>query len=122
METATAFIKSGRYRNILVIGAETLSRITDWTDRGSCILFGDGAGAAIIQQGGDPKKGVIYSRIHADGHGWELLHHLPGSRNVVDEVMLNGRNQFIKLKGREVYKFAVHRFEELIGTPSAPAS
>jgi 3-oxoacyl-[acyl-carrier-protein] synthase-3 len=100
LETATAFIKSGRYKNVLVIGAETLSRITDWTDRSSCVLFGDGAGAIVLQRSSDPKKGVIYSSIHADGHGWELLNH--------------PRNQFMKLKGREVYKFAVHRFEELI--------
>jgi 3-oxoacyl-[acyl-carrier-protein] synthase-3 len=100
LETATAFIKSGRYRNILVIGCETLSRITDWTDRSSCVLFGDGAGAAVLRRSSDPQKGVIYSSIHADGHGWELLH--------------QPRNAFMKLKGREVYKFAVHRFEELI--------
>jgi 3-oxoacyl-[acyl-carrier-protein] synthase-3 len=114
LETATAFIKSGRYRNVLVIGAETLSRITDYTDRGSCILFGDGAGAAVVQRSNDPGRGVLYTGIHADGHGWELLHQLPGSRNVVDEPMLASKNQYIKLKGREVYKFAVHRFEELI--------
>ncbi len=114
LETATAFIKSGRYQNVLVLGAETISRITDYTDRGSCILFGDGAGAVIVQRSNDTKKGVIYSSIHADGHGWELLHHMPGSRHVMDEAMLTGRNQYIKLKGREVYKFAVHRFEELI--------
>jgi 3-oxoacyl-[acyl-carrier-protein] synthase-3 len=100
LETATAFIKSDRYRNVLVIGAETLSRITDWTDRSSCVLFGDGAGAVVMQRSTDPKKGLIYSSIHADGHGWELLN--------------CQRNGFMKLKGREVYKFAVHRFEELI--------
>jgi 3-oxoacyl-[acyl-carrier-protein] synthase III len=114
LETATSFIKSGRYRNVLVIGAETISRITDYKDRGSCILFGDGAGAAILQRGNDMKRGVLYSSIHADGHGWELIHQAPGSRHIMDEAMLAGRGQFIKLKGREVYKFAVTRFEELI--------
>lgn len=101
METATAFIKSGRYKNILVIGAEALSRITDWTDRSSCVLFGDGAGAIVLQRSSDPAKGVIYSSMHSDGNGWELLHQQRPSG-------------FMKLKGREVYKFAVHRFEELI--------
>ncbi|HSV14417.1 MAG TPA: beta-ketoacyl-ACP synthase 3, partial [Tepidisphaeraceae bacterium] len=114
LETATSFIKSGRYRNILVVGAETISRITDYKDRGSCILFGDGAGAAIVQRTNDLKRGIIYSSIHADGHGWELIHHSPGSRHIMDEAMLAERGQFIKLKGREVYKFAVTRFEELI--------
>lgn len=114
METGTAFIKTGRYRNVLIIGAETLSRITDYKDRSSCILFGDGAGAAVLQRIADPRKGVIYAGIHADGHGWELLHHPPGSRHPVDEVMLAERKQFMKIKGREVYKFAVQRFGELL--------
>jgi 3-oxoacyl-[acyl-carrier-protein] synthase-3 len=114
LETATAFVKSGRYKNVLVMGAETISRITDYKDRGSCILFGDGAGAVIVQRSPDPKAGVQYTSIHADGHGWELLHLKPGSRHVLDETLLSDRDQFIKLKGREVYKFAVVRFEELI--------
>jgi 3-oxoacyl-[acyl-carrier-protein] synthase-3 len=114
IETATAFVKSGRYKNVLVMGAETISRITDYQDRGSCILFGDGAGAAIVQRSADPTTGVLYTSIHADGHGWELLHLKPGSRFVLDEALLSDREQFIKLKGREVYKFAVTRFEELI--------
>lgn len=114
LTTAGAFIKSGMYRNILVIGAETLSRITDYTDRGSCILFGDGAGAAVLQQGHDPKRGLIHSSLHADGSGWEMLYCAPGSRNVVDAKLLENRGQYMKLKGREVYKFAVQRFEELI--------
>ncbi len=115
IETATAFVKSGRYRNVLVVGAETLSRITDYQDRGSCILFGDGAGAAVVQRSDDPTTGILYTNIHADGNGWELLHLKPGSRYSIDQTMLADRDQFIKLKGREVYKFAVHRFEELIG-------
>ena len=114
VETATAFIKSGRYKNVLVMGAETISRITDYRDRGSCILFGDGAGAAIVQRSPDLNQGVLYTSIHADGHGWELLHLKPGSRHVLDEALLSDREHFIKLKGREVYKFAVTRFEELI--------
>jgi 3-oxoacyl-[acyl-carrier-protein] synthase-3 len=114
IETATAFIKSGRYKNVLVMGAETISRITDYKDRGSCILFGDGAGAAILQRSPDLNTGVLYTSIHADGHGWELLHLKPGSRHVLDEALLSDRDQYIKLKGREVYKFAITRFEELI--------
>jgi 3-oxoacyl-[acyl-carrier-protein] synthase III len=114
LETAASFIKAGRYRNVLAIGAETLSRITDYTDRSSCILFGDGAGAVVLQRSNDPGRGIIYSGLHADGHGWEMLCCLPGSRHPMDEAMVAGRNQFMKIKGREVYKFAVLRFEELI--------
>jgi 3-oxoacyl-[acyl-carrier-protein] synthase III len=114
LETGASFIKAGRYRNVLVIGAETLSRITDYTDRGSCILFGDGAGAVVLQRSSDPKRGVIYSSLHADGTGWEMLCCKPGSRFPIEEALVESRDQYMKLKGREVYKFAVQRFEELI--------
>ena len=114
LETGASFVKSGRYRNVLIIGAETLSRITDYTDRSSCILFGDGAGAAVLQRSSDTRRGLIYSSLHADGHGWEMLCCQPGSRHVLDEAMLADRRQYMKIKGREVYKFAVQRFEELI--------
>lgn len=114
LETGAQFIRSGRYRNVLVLGAETLSRITDYTDRSSCILFGDGAGAVVLQQCDDPSRGLIYSSLHADGSGWELLCCPPGSRNPIDESLLNGRKQYMRIKGREVYKFAVQRFQELM--------
>lgn len=114
LDTAAAFIQSGRYKNVLVIGAETLSRITDYKDRSSCILFGDGAGAVVLQRSNDPKKGLIYSGLHADGSGWELLCCKPGSRFPIEESLVSEGSQYIKLKGREVYKFAVQRFEELI--------
>lgn len=114
LQTAAAFVKSGLYRNVLAIGAETLSRITDYTDRGSCILFGDGAGAVVLQRGNDPKRGLIYSSLHADGNGWEMLCCKPGSRHPINESLVADRNQYMKIRGREVYKFAVQRFEELI--------
>ncbi|HET6251346.1 MAG TPA: beta-ketoacyl-ACP synthase III [Tepidisphaeraceae bacterium] len=114
LQTGAAFIKSGLYKNVLVLGAETLSRITDYTDRGSCILFGDGAGAVVLSRSNDPTKGVIYSSLHADGNGWELLSCKPGSRHPLSASLLADGNQYMKLKGREVYKFAVQRFEELI--------
>jgi len=114
LEAGTNFVKSGRYRNVLVLGAETLSRITDYTDRSSCILFGDGAGAVVLQRSSDTSRGVIYSSLHADGNGWEMLCCKPGSRHPINEELLTDRNQYMKIKGREVYKFAVQRFEELI--------
>jgi 3-oxoacyl-[acyl-carrier-protein] synthase-3 len=114
LETASSFIKAGRYRNVLVIGAETLSRLTDYADRSSCILFGDGAGAVVLQRSNDTKRGVLYASLHADGHGWEMLCCHPGSRHPTDAAMLESRGQYMKIKGREVYKFAVQRFEELI--------
>jgi 3-oxoacyl-[acyl-carrier-protein] synthase-3 len=114
LETGANFVRTGRYKNVLVIGAETLSRITDYTDRGSCILFGDGAGAVVLQRSNDEHRGLIYSSLHADGSGWDMLCCTPGSRHPIDEALIAGRKQFMKIKGREVYKFAVQRFQELI--------
>ena len=91
-----------------------LSRITDYTDRGTCILFGDGAGACVLQRSNDTSKGLVYSSLHSDGSGWELLYCAPGSRFPITPEMTANRNQFLKMKGREVYKFAVTRFEEMI--------
>jgi 3-oxoacyl-[acyl-carrier-protein] synthase-3 len=114
METGANFIKTGRYKNVLVIGAETLSRITDYKDRGSCILFGDGAGAVVLKRDANPKRGLIYCSLQADGSGWEALHCKPGSRFPIDEALIADGKQFMQIKGREVYKFAVSRFEEMI--------
>ena len=114
LQAGAAFIKSGMYRNVLVLGAETLSRITDYTDRGSCILFGDGAGAVVLRRGNEPGKGILYSSLYADGSGWEMLCCMPGSRHPISAGLVADRNQYMKIKGREVYKFAVQRFEELI--------
>jgi len=113
-DTASAFIESGRYKNVLIIGAETLSRITDFTDRGSCILFGDGAGAIVLQRSPDPTRGVIHNMLHADGAGGEVMKCGPGSRLPICEATIANREHYMQLKGREVYKFAVTKFEELI--------
>ena len=114
LDTAAAFIQAGRYRNVLVVGSETLSRSTDYTDRGSCILFGDGAGAVVLQRSTDKQRGLIYSSMHADGHGWEMLYCPPGSRHPITQQLVADRKQYMQIKGREVYKFAVQRFHELI--------
>src|SRR3954452_15715795 len=78
--TGANFIKAGMYRNVLVVGAETLSRIVNYKDRNSCILFGDGAGAVILQRDNDPKRGLTYSSLHADGTGGDVMKCEPGSR------------------------------------------
>jgi 3-oxoacyl-[acyl-carrier-protein] synthase-3 len=114
LNTGANFIKAGQYKTVMVIGAETLSRIVDYTDRASCILFGDGAGAVILQRSNDPSKGLVYASLHADGNGAEAMKCMPGSQHPVTAAMLDTRDQYIKLKGREVYKFAVTKFAELI--------
>jgi 3-oxoacyl-[acyl-carrier-protein] synthase-3 len=115
LAVGSQFVRTGSYRNVLVIGAETLSRVIDYTDRGSCILFGDGAGAAVLSATRDAGRGVRYFRLYADGHNHELLH-LPGggSRHPASAQTVAERMHFMKLNGREVYKFAVTRMQELI--------
>jgi 3-oxoacyl-[acyl-carrier-protein] synthase III len=114
MVTGANFVKAGQSRNVLVIGAETLSRITDYRDRASCILFGDGAGAVVLQRSTDPGRGLIFSSLHADGAGADAMKCIPGSRFPLTEQMIASRQHFMQIKGREVYKFAVTKFEELI--------
>jgi len=112
--TGANFVRAGQFKNVLVIGAETLSRITDYTDRSSCILFGDGAGAVVLQRSTDPARGLLYSSLHADGAGADAMKCIPGSRFPLSHAMIADRQHFMKIKGREVYKFAVTKFEELI--------
>src|SRR5437867_12600228 len=78
--TGANFIKAGMYKNVLVLGAETLSRITNYKDRNSCILFGDGAGAVVLARSEDTRHGLIFSTLHADGTGGDMMKCVPGSR------------------------------------------
>ena len=112
--TGANFIRAGQYRNVLVVGAETISRITNYKDRASCILFGDGAGAVVFQRTNDVKRGLVYSTLHADGTGGDVMKCTPGSRFPVCESMIAEGGHYMQIKGREVYKFAVTKFEELI--------
>jgi 3-oxoacyl-[acyl-carrier-protein] synthase-3 len=115
LSTATQFIKSGNYKNVLVIGAEALTRFTDYKDRGSCILFGDGAGAVVLSAVDDADRGVKYTKLLADGEGWPLLF-IPGggSKNPASNSTIENRDHYIKMQGREIYKFAVTKMQTLI--------
>jgi 3-oxoacyl-[acyl-carrier-protein] synthase-3 len=112
--TGANFIRAGQYHNVLVIGSETISRLVNYKDRASCILFGDGAGAVVLRRTNDTKRGLVYSTLHADGAGGDVMKCPPGSRFPVCETMLAEGGQYMQIKGREVYKFAVTKFEELI--------
>jgi len=101
------FIVAGMYRHVMVIGAETLSRIIDWEDRNTCVLFGDGAGAAII--GRVPQGyGLLHNKLGSDGSGGQHLY-VPagGSRAPACGETVKDRLHFIRMNGREVFKFAV---------------
>lgn len=114
LATGANFVRVGQYKHVLVIGAETLSRIVNYKDRASCILFGDGAGAVVLSRTDEPKRGLLYNSLHADGTGGDVMKCIPGSRFPVSEQMLAEEQQFMQIRGREVYKFAVTKFEELI--------
>ncbi|MBP2664177.1 MAG: fabHA [Firmicutes bacterium] len=107
MVTGSQFIKAGLYKKILVIGAESLSTILDWTDRNTCVLFGDGAGAAVLAET-TPGYGILASQLGADGIGGDLLK-LPagGSRNPATAETVAQRMHFVHMSGNEVFKFAV---------------
>jgi 3-oxoacyl-[acyl-carrier-protein] synthase-3 len=109
------FIQSGRCKKVLVIGAETLTKITDWTDRTSCILFGDGAGAVVVERGKTPGQGIIYSTMASDGNSWEALNcQAHGSRHPATRKLDDPQKVFMQIKGREVYQQAVRRIVETV--------
>lgn len=115
LEVGKLFIESGQYRNVLVVGSETLSRITDYQDRSSCILFGDGAGAALLCATNDPRRRIIYTHLESDGRKWNLLQ-LPGggSRHPLSQEVLDRRMHYMKIQGQAIYKFAVNAMQQLI--------
>ena len=107
---ADKFMRAGGIRNALVVGAETLSRIVDWTDRTTCVLFGDGAGAVVLQASDEP--GILSTHLHADGSYNELLTVNYGvSTNY--ELMLK-EEAFIQMKGNEVFKMAVNTLGRIV--------
>jgi len=111
LSTADQFIKSGMYRKVLVVGAEVLSRIIDWKDRTTCILFGDGAGAVVLEAE-KGENGILSAHLHADGNQYDLLY-VPGggSRVPVSHELVDSREQYVKMKGNEVFRVAVSALE-----------
>jgi 3-oxoacyl-[acyl-carrier-protein] synthase-3 len=111
ISTARQFIAAGAYKNALVIGAETLSRVTDWEDRNTCVLFGDGAGAAVLAE--VPSGGIISTYLGCDGTNMDLLN-LPagGSRSPATHQTVDNKMHFIKMQGNDLFKIAVRRMAE----------
>jgi 3-oxoacyl-[acyl-carrier-protein] synthase-3 len=106
-----AYVKTG-LRHVLVIGSEVMSAITNWKDRNTCVLFGDGAGAAVLSATKED-RGILSSHLHSDGSLWNLIC-VPGggSRMPPTEKMLADELQYIKMKGNETFKVAVKTLEE----------
>jgi 3-oxoacyl-[acyl-carrier-protein] synthase-3 len=114
LSVADRFVASGAVKNALVIGVDALTRITDWKDRNTCILFGDGAGAMVLKGTGEAHRGLSTIRLHADG---SMVHMLlqpgGGSKEPISAEVVAAGKHYVKMKGTEVYKVAVRSLEEV---------
>ncbi len=108
LAVADQFVRNGQARRPLVVGAETMSRIIDWTDRETCVLFGDGAGAVVLDAADEP--GIIYSNLGADGRYRKLLETDSGISKAPEE----GQSTALHMKGNEVFKVAVRTLEGMV--------
>ncbi len=114
LSIADQFIKSGTYKTALVIGAEVLSRMIDWSDRNTCILFGDGAGAVILQAD-NGERGILSTHLHTDGSMWDFLY-TPGggSRHPISHQVIDDKLIYMRMKGNETFKVAVKSLESVV--------
>ncbi|MEI7436995.1 MAG: beta-ketoacyl-ACP synthase III, partial [bacterium] len=116
LETARQFIRSGAIRTALIIGAEKLSSVTDWQDRSTCVLFGDGAGAVVLQAAApDAEHGILHTVTGSDGRLADLLQ-IPGggSRHPASHATVDERLHYMKMSGREVFKHAVRSMSDAV--------
>lgn len=112
---AANMVNTGCYKNIMVIGAETLTRITNFEDRNTAVLFGDAAGAAIISASTDPNRGLLFHRLGTDGsRAHDIWMPGGGSAQPASHESVDQRRHYLHMNGREVYKFAVKKMRELI--------
>jgi 3-oxoacyl-[acyl-carrier-protein] synthase III len=111
---ADSFIRSGARKKILLVGVDMLSRVTDWDDRSTCIIFGDGAGAVIIEQSKDD-SGIMSVDIGSDGSLWDFLY-IPGcgSRIPISHDCLDKKLQYVRMRGNETFKIAVKTLETIV--------
>jgi len=109
LETARNFVMAGSAKKVLVVGVELLSRIIDWKDRNTCVLFGDGAGAALVTaENGDGNRGILSSVLRSDGSGAQLLDRpAGGSRVPITDETFDPAASYLHMDGRQVYNFAV---------------
>jgi 3-oxoacyl-[acyl-carrier-protein] synthase-3 len=112
LQVAEGLITAGSHETALVVSAEKMSAIVDWSDRSTCVLFGDGSGAAVVQRS-KQSKGILSSFIRSDGTLAELLYRPGGGATVpFSEAVLKERSHFVKMAGREVFKHAVRSMSE----------
>lgn len=116
MSIADQYIKTGAVKRALIIGVELLTRLIDWQDRNTCVLFGDGAGAMVLGPTADPARGILSTHLHTDGTTAEILC-IPGggSKHPQSPEVLEKKLNKVHMNGREVYKFAVRALPEAVG-------
>ncbi len=107
LSVADNFIKAGQAKTVLVIGAETFSRILNWEDRQTCVLFGDGAGAVVLRGEDTENQGILSTHIHSDGNLYDLLYVDGGPSST-------GTAGHVRMEGKEVFRHAVHRLSEVV--------
>jgi 3-oxoacyl-[acyl-carrier-protein] synthase-3 len=113
LSTADKFIRLGQAKKALVIGAEVLTRIVDWTDRNTCLLFGDGAGAAVLEATEDTSC-ILSTHMHTDGSYWQHLYQQGcGSRNPASQKAIDERTTYLSMQGNEIFKLAVRAMGEV---------
>lgn len=114
LSVADSFIKGGKAKRILLVGAEIMSKFLDWEDRTTCVLFGDGAGAVVIEQTRG-QSGILSTRLYTDGTLWDYIC-LPGggSQNPPSAKTLKEKMHYVKMKGNETFKVAVRTLEKLV--------
>jgi 3-oxoacyl-[acyl-carrier-protein] synthase-3 len=120
--TAAQYVVSGMAKNVLVVGAESLTRITDFQDRASCILFGDGAGAAVVRPSTDLQRRLLAANMGADGARARAIW-VPGGGAAEPASLrtVNERLHYMRMNGREIYKFAVTQMQQLVAQTTADA-
>ena len=113
LDTVCAMVASGRYKKGLVIGVEKLSAVIDWQDRTTCVLFGDGAGAAVVGGSDEPERGLLGTRLGTLGDGADLLYISHGGSESPSTVQsIANRDHCIRMKGKEVFKLAVRAMDD----------
>jgi 3-oxoacyl-[acyl-carrier-protein] synthase-3 len=115
LAVADKFVRTGAAKCAVVVGVELLTRLIDWEDRNTCVLFGDAAGAMVLAPEKDPRRGVLSTHLHADGTLAGILT-IPGGGSIhpVTHDMVEKRLQYIQMNGREVYKVAVRSLTEVV--------
>lgn len=114
LEVGESLLKTGRYKKALIIGAETLSKIVDWSDRSTCVLFGDGAGACVIENLNDSQSGIINTYSISEGENGDSL--ICGANDLINPFVLEEKvkSKYVSMNGREVFRFATRAMVEAV--------